>query len=218
MMSSEYFLIMKTDNKIIVFDLWQTLADSALKPSDLFDSFSLDKKITKQVFLNKLSCSDLYLKEISLEEGLNNFLLDLGISNKEKFKDSISLWKEMVQKSFLIDGSETVLLALKSRGYKLCLLTNIDKYGYENFPFKDFLNIFDYQFLSYKNGLVKPNIKCWEIIKNHYNYGYEDIVMIGDSVENDIVPSKSLGLSTILIDVSKKEGMYNEIYENLIDN
>lgn len=210
---------MDLKNKIIIFDLWQTLADSTLKPSDLFGSlFKFDNTISKNDFLKILFKSDLYLKDIQLEEGLRSFLSDLGISNKEKLEIVTSLWKEMVQKSFLIDGSEAMVMALKNREYKLCILTNIDKYGYENFPFKDFLNLFNYQFLSYKNRLIKPDVRCWEIIKNHYKTDYENMIMIGDSIENDTVPSESLGLSTILIDVNNKDRMYDEIYTKLIDN
>jgi FMN phosphatase YigB (HAD superfamily) len=214
------FSQMDSNKKIIIFDLWQTLADSELKPSDLFDSlFKLDDNIiSKNDFLRVLFKSDLYLKDISLEMGLKIFLSDLGISNKEKLETAISLWKEMIRKSFLISGSEAVLIAIKKRGYKLCLLTNIDKYGYENFPFKDFLNIFDYQFLSYKNGLIKPDIKCWEIIKNHYKIDYGDMIMVGDSVENDTTPFESMGLSAILIDMNKEDKVYDEIYTKLINN
>ena len=93
-----------------------------------------------------------------------------------------------------------------------------DKYGHENFPFKDLLNIFDYQFLSYKNGLVKPDIKCWEVIKDHYKTDYKNMVMVGDSIENDMTSAESLGLSTILVDVNKEDGIYNEIYDKLINN
>jgi HAD superfamily hydrolase (TIGR01549 family) len=210
---------MDSKNKIIIFDLWQTLADSALKPSGLFDSlFKLDNTISKNDFLRILFKSDLYLKDISLEDGLKSFLSDLSISNKEKPETIISIWKEMIKKSFLIGGSEAILIALKNQGYKLGLLTNIDKYGYENFPFKNFLNLFDYQFLSYKNGLIKPDIKCWEAVKDHYKTDYKNMIMVGDSIENDIAPSKSLGLSTILIDINKKDGVYDEIYAKLINN
>ncbi len=210
---------MNSKNKIIIFDLWQTLADSTLKPLDLFDSlFKLDKIISKDDFSKILFRSDLYLKDSPLEEGLKSFLSDLGISNKEKLEMTIYLWKEMVQKSFLVNGSEAMLLALKTRGYKLCLLTNTDKYGHENFPFKNFLNFFDHQFLSYKNGLIKPDIKCWEVIRDYYKSDYKNMVMIGDSIVNDTVPSESLGLSTILIDINKKNRMYDEIYEKLINN
>ncbi|MFH0804099.1 MAG: HAD family hydrolase [Candidatus Zambryskibacteria bacterium] len=208
---------MDSKNKIIIFDLWQTLADSALKPSDLFDNlFKLDNTISKNDFLRILFKSDLYLKDISLEKGIESFLSDLGISNKEKLETVTSIWKEMVKKSFLINGSEDMLMTLKNQGYKLCLLTNIDKYGYENFPFKDLLSLFDYQFLSYKNGLIKPDVKCWEAIKDHYKTDYKNMVMVGDSVENDMIPSKSVGLSIILIDINKKDGVYEEIYAKLI--
>jgi hypothetical protein len=103
---------MNSKNKVIIFDLWQTLADSALKPSDLFDSlFKLDNTISKNDFLKILFESDLYLKDMPLKEGLESFLSDLSIFNKKKLETTISLWKEMIQKSFLIDGSEAVLTA-----------------------------------------------------------------------------------------------------------
>lgn len=210
---------MTINNKVIILDLWQTLADSALKPSDLADSvFEFDNAISKDDFLRTLFKSDLYLKDLPLEEGLRSFLFDLGISNKERLGAAVSFWEKMIKKCFLIDGSEAMLVALKTRGYKICLLTNIDKYGYENFPFKDFLNLFDYQFLSYKNGLIKPDIKCWEIIKDHYETDYKNMLMVGDSIENDVAPSESLGLSSIFIDVNKKDRLYNEIYEKLLNN
>jgi len=210
---------MDSKNKIIIFDLWQTLADSALKPSDLFDNlFKLDNSISKNNFLKILFKSVLYLRDTPLEEGLKSFLSDLGISNKEKLETVISIWKEMIKKSFLINGSEAMLIALKNQGYKLCLLTNIDKYCYENFPFKNLLDLFDYQFLSYKKRLIKPDIKYWEAVKDHYKTDYENMIMVGDSIENDIAPSKSIGLSTILIDINKKDDVYDEIYAKLINN
>jgi len=73
-MSPEYFL-MTTDNKIIIFDLWQTLADSALKPLDLFDIlFKFNKIMSKDGFCKILFKSDLYLKDLPLEKGLENLM------------------------------------------------------------------------------------------------------------------------------------------------
>ena len=206
-------------NKIIIFDLWQTLADSTLKPSSLFDELSLsDTKIARKEFLRYLFQSDLYLEDVSLEEGMKSFLSSLGIYNKDNLKKSVSLWKEMSQKSFLFDGAEKLLSALKADGHILCLLTNIDKYGYENFPYKNILKYFDYQFLSYSHCLKKPDIKCWEAIKNHCKAEYENMIMIGDSPEDDILPAKSLGLKTILINKNKGVNLYDEIHDTFINN
>jgi FMN phosphatase YigB (HAD superfamily) len=206
-------------NKIIIFDLWQTLADSTLKPSSLFDELFLSEaKVTRKEFLRYLFQSDLYLEDISLEEGIKNFLSGLGIYDKENLKKVVSLWKEMSQKSFLIDGVEKLLLALKAGGYTLCLLTNIDKYGYENFPNKNILRYFDYQFLSYSHCLKKPDTKCWEVIRNHYKTECGNMTMVGDSLEDDILPAKSLGLKTILIDKNKGVDLYDEIYKTFINN
>ncbi|MFH1455276.1 MAG: HAD family hydrolase [bacterium] len=206
-------------NNIIIFDLWQTLADTTFKPSDLFeDLLHMNKTIIKKDFFEKLFKSDLYTKDISLEKGLSGLLSDLGILNRENLKKAIVSWKEMSQKNFLIEGAETLLINLKTRGYKLCLLTNIDKYGYENFPYKNLLTNFDYKFLSYSEGLRKPDKKCWEVIKNYYKVGYEDMVMIGDSMENDIFPAKQLKLSTVLIDVNNKKNVYNDVYINFLNS
>lgn len=205
--------------KIIIFDLWQTLADSPIKPSDLCSElFPVDNLINRKCFLDKLFSSDLYKKDISLDKGLESFLSDFEINDKEKIKNFISLWRIMIEKSFLINKAENLILDLKNKGYKVCLLTNIDKYGYENFPHKNFLELFDYQFLSYKNNLTKPDIKCWEAVSRHFETDYGNMVMVGDSFENDISPAQNIGVETVIVDISKKEEVYNEIYSRFINN
>lgn len=194
---------MVSNIKIIIFDFWQTLADSEIKPSDLFDKLMLSRKINLKKFIEILSCSDIFLKDIALKNSMKILMSDLNIYNDESIiKAAILIWKEMAQKAFLLKGAKELLLNLKNRGYTLCLLTNIDKFGYEHFPNKEIFSLFDYQILSYLAGIAKPNIKCWMAIKNYYKVEFERMIMIGDSYENDTLPAQKLGIHTILIDLN----------------
>ena len=102
--------------EIIIFDFWQTLADSELKPSDLFNVLMLHQKMDFKSFVKKLSCSDIFLKNIAIEDSINFLLSDLSIK-KDDFliENTTLLWKEMAQKAFLMNGAKELLLNLKHR-------------------------------------------------------------------------------------------------------
>lgn len=186
--------------KIIIFDLWQTLADTASRPSALFDKISKSKNSIKiDAFLPALFSSDVFLKNVPPEDSFGSFLSNLKINDQVLLQKVLFLWKEISEKSFLIEEAEELIVKLKSKGYILCLLTNIDKYGYEHFPYQEIFDSFDFKFLSYTRGIGKPNKLCWEIIRKHFNVEYSDMVMIGDNLWEDIFPAKELGLETLWI-------------------
>lgn len=186
--------------EIIIFDFWQTLADSELKPSDLFNVLMLHQKMDFKSFVKILSCSDIFLKNIAIEDSIKILLSDLNIKKDEFLIEKTTLlWKEMAKKAFIMNGAKELLLNLKHRGYTLCLLTNIDKYGYEYFPDSEIFDFFDYQLLSYSTGIAKPSATCWKTIKNNYKIGFERMMMVGDSYGNDILPAKRLGVCTAQI-------------------
>lgn len=194
----------KNKIELIVIDLWQTLVDCNIKPSDIFFDYSeVDRnKILKKVFIF----------DGNIDKVIDELITD---SNKERGQ-VIKLWEKASTESFLVEGAENLLISLKKQGYKLCLLTNIDKYGYENFKFQSILKYFDYQFLSYKQGIIKPDNKCWENIKKYFKIDYNKMCMIGDSLENDIIPAEKLGLETVLININTEKNVYLEVYERYI--
>ena len=198
--------------KIIIFDLWQTLVNAKQNPSALLEIISYPKK-DSDIFYNKLSSSHLFLKDIDVEVGLSKFLLSLNITDTDIIKKSVFTWKNLLESAYMIEGALKLIQDLKIKGYKLCLMSNIDKYAYEYFPFPELVGLFDYQFLSYKESIAKPDLKCWEIIKNRSGYNYSEMIMVGDSAEKDIIPAKKMGVECFMV---SSEGDYSEIYKDLI--
>ena len=131
-------------DKLIIFDFWQTLADAKIRPSALFDIF-IHHSLHSDFFYS-LSHSDVFLKEIDTEITLFAFLKKFGIKQEDDLKMAFFIWQKMAASSYLIDGAHDLICDLKSRGYRLCIMSNVDKYGYEHFPYQHFFKYFDYTF------------------------------------------------------------------------
>ncbi|MCG3770217.1 MAG: Phosphoglycolate phosphatase [Nitrosomonadaceae bacterium] len=184
----------------MIFDLWQTLADSSERPSDVFKRhISTMGVCSEEVFLQQLSRSEVYLRDVPIELSLRQFLSGLGITNGIVIDNVISHWKMLATGTYLFDGVAELLQSLKARGHHLVLLTNSDKWGYEQSPIGSHLGVFDYRFLSYQQGYAKPDKRCWAIIQEAVNFDYGEMLMVGDSAREDIDPANALGIRTIRV-------------------
>ncbi|MCX6155152.1 MAG: HAD family hydrolase [Candidatus Kapabacteria bacterium] len=181
--------MLKDCSKIIIFDFWQTIAVTKVA---LFSSIiqKINPKISLNNFIDKIFTSSIYCSDTETELLLPVFFKKLGLSD-EDIDYVWSLWQKAAFSATLLSGAKELILKLKKQNsFKLCLLSNVDRYGYENFAEKAFLEAnFDYLFLSYQQGLVKPDNRCWQNICNHFRVTHEDVLMIGDSVDHDIAPA-----------------------------
>jgi HAD superfamily hydrolase (TIGR01549 family) len=207
-MRPEFFTKMET-KKIIIFDLWQTLADSSVRPSALLGLLP-DKNIFQEVFLETLFRSPIFLENKDFSLLMKDFLDRFGCSDEKVLKEALRLWEEMASSSYLLEGAKDLISQLRLKNYRLALLTNIDSWGYEKFPFPEFLENFEYSFLSYREGMAKPDFRCWQTIRDSFDVEYSNMVMIGDSYSNDIEAAISLGISAIQTNGTRG---YKKIYD-----
>lgn len=198
-------------NKVIIFDLWQTLADSSVRPSSILSLLS-NKNISREVFLKTLSQSAIFLENKDFSSSMKEFLPIFQCSDEKILKKVLLLWEQMASSAYIIGGAEDLISRLRSKGCQLCLLTNIDQFGHEKFPFPEFLENFEYSFLSYREGIAKPDFRCWQTIRDYFGVEYSNMTMIGDSYADDIEPASNLGISTI--QVNGVSG-YKKIYDYL---
>lgn len=186
--------------RVVIFDLWQTLADAEQRPSGLFHTHLKALHVCSEAqFLRRLATSDVFLRDVPIDASLRTLFLSLGLSECNAVDAFIAAWKAMAETAFVYDGAPELLESLRARGYQLCLLTNSDKYGFECSNVVSRLPRFDYTFVSYQHGLAKPDTRCWESIARHFKTGYAQMLMIGDSSAEDIVPADHLGLHTMLL-------------------
>ena len=198
-------------NKVVIFDLWQTLADSPVRPSSIL-GFSPNKNISQEVFLKTLFQSAIFLENKDFSLSMKEFLASVQCLDEKILRETLLLWEQMALSAYIIDGAEDLISVLRSKNYRLCLLTNIDQFGYEKFPFPEFLENFEYSFLSYREGIAKPDFRCWQTIRDHFGVEYSNMIMIGDSYSDDIKPASNLGISTIEVDGTAG---YKKVYDYL---
>lgn len=97
------------------------------------------------------------------------------------------------------DDSLETLKLLKSRGYNLGIIAN-QAIGIEHrFKVWGLLKYFDIVASSAELGVAKPDKLIFEKAFELAGCGPENSVMVGDRLDNDIIPAKDLGMKTVWI-------------------
>lgn len=70
---------------------------------------------------------------------------------------------------------------------------------------------FDFTITSEEVGVEKPNLRGFQMALENWNCSAEDVIMIGDSYENDILPAKSLGFKSIWINLKNSSDHHDQL-------
>ena len=135
--------------------------------------------------------------EISLSRVWFRILIGLGISEQmaeEKAEDLLLLHRLYARKEkHLFPHVEKELIALKEKGMKLLLLSNAPNcFIYNELPV-EVRRLFDVVIISEEVGIKKPSPEVFRLAFEKLNMKPEDTVFVGDSLEDDMIPSGKLG-------------------------
>lgn len=86
-----------------------------------------------------------------------------------------------------------------SKKYKLGIIANQSLGTADRLEQHGILKYFDFVVASAEEGVAKPDRRIFEIALERANCKPENVVMIGDRVDNDIVPAKKMGMQTVWI-------------------
>jgi HAD superfamily hydrolase (TIGR01549 family) len=95
-------------------------------------------------------------------------------------------------------GIETVLADLKARGLKLGLAANQPAEAIERIDRHGLGGYFGNPGVSGVYGFRKPDVRLFVRACSDLGVEPADCVMVGDRIDNDIVPAKLLGMRTVL--------------------
>jgi len=96
-------------------------------------------------------------------------------------------------------GIVEVLEALKERGLKLGLCANQPAVVLERLERQGIGHYFSNNGISGVLGLRKPDVRLFVRVCQDLGVGPSECIMVGDRIDNDIVPAKLLGMRTVLI-------------------
>lgn len=189
--------------KIIIFDLWQTLAYRDVDYSTTSKMLECTGvNIPKEIFLkifeesiqtkkwdSKFKAYENLCKKIGLKTTQNNINLLMNIRDKEEAETK------------LFFHTIPMLKQLKEQNYKIGLISNSSVFAVEQIKNKtNLLDYIDYTLFSFNVGVIKPNLKIFKKMLKITKFRPEETIMIGDKLNDDIVPSMSLGMNAILFE------------------
>ena len=189
--------------KAIIFDFWGTIVENGVFPSPV-------KQVRYLLWLKEIPFSEYILKFEeafmtkkfeSLSNGFEEVCKAFKIQpDQYKIDKVVGLWNKnrLLAKPF--PETMQTLEELKKK-HKLVLIANIDNFTIEPLLEKfDLKKYFDGIFLSYETGKLKTNPDFFKDILKKLKLKEKNVVMVGDSLESDIIPAETAGIRAILLD------------------
>lgn len=112
----------------------------------------------------------------------------LGVELTKWHKEDEMLYDDAIQ-----------CLEVLSKKYKIGIIANQSLGTKERLAQKDVLKYIDLVIASAEEGVAKPDRRIFEIALERSNCKAANSIMIGDRIDNDIVPANLLGMNTIWI-------------------
>ena len=180
--------------KVIIFDLNKVLFTTSLeKYEKIGREFKVsDPKKWREYMTERHALGrDLRLGKISNEEfwtGIGKeFKIDIDKTKANK------IWYQGYEYN---EELAELISSLREKGYKIGLFSNNDPHRAEHFDKKyGFLKLFDYQYWSYEEGSLKPDLQAYENLAKKFDLEHEEILFIDDKMEN-LIPAEKLGWKT----------------------
>jgi HAD superfamily hydrolase (TIGR01549 family) len=185
--------------KLIIFDLWQTLAYRKTKqgstskmlevtkvniPKDkfvkIFEKSLQTRKWRKEYLAYKLLCKNMGLK-----------------TTKENVELLMNMRKNAENKAKLYGYSIKLLKQLKEQRYKTALISNTSVFEIKEVKKTKLLDYIDYPIYSFNVGVIKPNKKIYLEALKTARCKPEEAIMIGDKLIDDVLPPRKLGMNAL---------------------
>ncbi|HIH39499.1 TPA: HAD family hydrolase [Candidatus Woesearchaeota archaeon] len=186
--------------KAVIFDLFGTLAESSCNPEEkIRKEFKLEHDYS---LVEKLVCGTEFRNFDNYIQAIMN---GVNIPNTSRnIKRITNIFNIDVLNAKLLPETRKVVHALKKRGCKLGVISNIPNPKYDVLAKEGVQSMFNSIVYSYECGLIKPDPAIFQLALKQLGIKPHEAIMIGDSVKSDIEGASALGLQTLLIDHRNK--------------
>lgn len=203
----------------IIFDLWNTLAFTDHDPhplSAIASAFGLAgeadwrKVLERAMMTRRLS---------GIGEGLDAITAATGrrIAGSWSRRELIMLWGEANNANRLFPDVLPALRALRPAagrpGYRLGILSNTQSFDLDFLGRSGLGRAVDEICLSCDCGLLKPDPEIFRIASRRLGLPPEEILMVGDSLVDDVEGARRAGLRAIHLDRTAGAGAVTDLRE-----
>ncbi len=180
--------------KAVMFDLWNTLAyRKGVSAKDILTALGLEVKYESFKILDKTIGLQSFK---TTKEAALKVCEYTGKPERTERVERVLKGLEKERLCFYPDVKQ-VLKKLKNK-YKLGLISNTSMFSVKTFPL-EMKKLFDVIGFSYKLGMMKPEPGMFLYVLEKLKARPEECVMVGDSVNDDMLPARKLGMKTVLI-------------------
>ena len=169
--------------KWIFFDIGSTLVDESVAYQNRIERTIAGTNVTYDDFYNKMV-------EISKynQSGYNKALEAYGLKTVPWNSDD----------EFVYPETENCLSEL-SKHYRIGIIANQNLGSEERLEKLGLLKHIDLVIASAEEGVAKPDLRIFQIALDRANCKPEEAIMVGDRIDNDIIPANKIGMTTMWI-------------------
>lgn len=187
--------------KAILLDFWGTLVNQGVRSPIKQVKEILDIRLPFPEYVVRMEhvlMTKKYndLKEAFIEVG-HEFRIELS---EEQLEQLVGMWNKSWMLAEPYPEVAEMLKKLKEN-YQLILVSNTDCFSVQKVLEKFNLEqSFDKIFFSFEIGLIKTDKQFFTHVLNECNLQIDDCVMVGDSIQSDVMAAKRIGIKAVLID------------------
>jgi HAD superfamily hydrolase (TIGR01662 family) len=186
--------------KLIIFDLWQTLACRNVgysTTSKMLEETGV--KIPKEKFVKIFEESIQTKKWGSKYEAYKNLCQNMGLeTTQENISLLIRIRDKAEAETRLYPHTISMLKQLREKGYKIGLVSNSSVFAIEQIKKTPLLSYIDYPLFSFDVGTIKPDLEFFKEMLKISKCEPKEVIMVGDKLNDDVLPAKDLGMKAIL--------------------
>ena len=152
--------------------------------------------------------ADFYLRKQLIELDVKNYIVPVletykvNLKEEEYIKLMSEFYKAYREEVVLSNGATEILSHLHKSGVKIVVASNcilFDEIYMQIFEEQGIGKFIDKFVFSYSRGYRKPDLRILEEIIKHFGFQTNEMLMIGDSLEADIIPASNLGIKTMWV-------------------
>lgn len=199
--------------KAIIFDLQGTLMENGIFPSPTKQvRFILGIRKDFHDYVPLFETTLMTTPHTSLAEGFKSVAEAFTVRiTPELTERLIGMWNKNKLLSRPFQETVAVLEELK-KNHILVLVANIDCFTKDMITKFNLQEHFNHIYLSCDVGMLKTNPEFFKNILKDIEIEAGDVLMVGDSIDSDMIPASKTGLRTILLDRMNRQDYPEKIH------
>ena len=187
--------------KAILFDFWGTLVEQGVRSPTQQVKNALQIDLPFSEYIVRMEKAMMTEQFGTLREAFLAVFDEFNVEPREDIlEELIGMWNKSWMLSRPYPEVEAVLKRLQKK-YQIILISNTDRFSVEKVLEKFSLeNYFHKMYLSYQMHQLKTDDHFFQTILNELDLAPEECLVIGDSIQSDVLAANKFGLKAILLD------------------